>query len=84
MVPPLVQLAGAEPRGPKTVKVMVLASLVPEEPLNVAEMVDGEMGPAVAVTGADTVRVGEALPTAISAIAGPQVEVNGRLVESPL
>ena len=73
-VPPVVQVVGAVVCGPKTVKVIVLASLVPEELAKVEVMLAAAMVvPAVPVAGAVTLRVGEALPTTVLVIPAPQV-----------
>ena len=63
VVPPLVQVVGAELEGPKTEKVMVEVSLVPEEAPKVAASEEALMAvPAVPVDGeVVTLKVGEAL-----------------------
>ena len=62
--PPLVQVVGAVVSGPKTLKVMMLASLVPEEPARFAVMLAAAIAvPAVSLAGAVTPSVGEAIFT---------------------
>ena len=67
VVPPEVQEVGAEDEGPKTVKVMVLVSLAPEEEPKVAASEEALIAvPAVPLDGeVVTLRVGEATPTTI-------------------
>jgi hypothetical protein len=72
--PPLVQVVGAVVSGPKTVKVMVLTSLVPEEPVRFAVMLAAAIDvPAVPVAGAVTLSVGEAMATAVLVMVDPHV-----------
>ena len=83
LVPPEVQVVGAEARGPKTVKVMVPVGLDPPERSD--EILPAEMAvPAVPVAGPDAVRVVVALATTVSDIPEPQGEVDGLLFPSPL
>ncbi|MFZ0251914.1 MAG: hypothetical protein WAL61_18370 [Acidimicrobiales bacterium] len=83
-VPPDVQLVGAEDCGPKTVKVMVFVSLLPEEPLKVAVM---ELAEIAVLTnpeaGTAMLRVGDTLPTTVSDIPDPHVDAAVPLPESP-
>ena len=68
VVPPVVQVVGAELEGPKTVKVIVLVSLAPEEEPKVAASEEALMAvPAVPVDGeVVTLRVGPATATVVS------------------
>jgi hypothetical protein len=82
--PPLVHVVGAEVCGPKTVKVIVPAALAPDDDPNVATIDAAATGPAVAVAGALTDRVGLAVATTVSDMPEPHVEVAVPLFESPL
>jgi hypothetical protein len=83
VVPPEVQVVGAEACGPKTVKVMVPPGLVP--PDKVAETAAlARAVPAVPPAGPVALNVGEALATTVSDMPDPQVDVAGLLFPSPL
>ena len=85
VVPPVVQVVGAVLWGPKTVNVMVpvtAGAVVP--PASTELMLPTVMAvPAVPVPGPLAVTVGEALPTTVSDIVEPQVEVAVLLFVSP-
>ena len=84
VVPPEAQFVGADDWGPKTVKVMVLVSLVPEEPLRVAvSELAGIAAATLAETGAATLSVGDAAPTTVSDIPEPQGDAAALLLPSP-
>jgi hypothetical protein len=83
VVPPVVQVVGADAKGPKTVKVTVPVGLEPPE--RVAEIVPAVMAvPTVPVEGPDAPREVVSLPTAVSDIPLPQVDTEVLLLESPL
>ena len=66
VVPPVVQEVGAVVSGPKTLKVMTLASFEPELAASVAVMLAAVIAvPAVSVAGAETLSVGEARETVV-------------------
>ena len=69
--------------GPKTLKVMVPVALVPDEPARVEVRLVVMVAPAASVAGPTVVNVGEALPTTVSDIVAPQVEVAATLLASP-
>ena len=82
VVPPVVQLVGAEDWGPKTVTVIVPVG--PEPPARTLEMeLFGMLEPTVPVAGPFAVTVGLAFPTTVSDIAEPQVLVAVLLLPSP-
>ena len=84
VVPPLVQVVGAVAWGPKTVKVTVPVAFVPDEAASAELMLAVVMAvPIVPVAGPVAVRVGTALPTTVSDIVAPQVEVAVLLLASP-
>jgi hypothetical protein len=68
------QVVGAEEDGPKTLKVMGLASLS-AEPLSAAVMeLAGMTAPTKPEDGAMTLKVGDAGPTTVSDIPDPQAD----------
>ena len=80
----MVQVVGAVVWGPKTLKVTVPVALVPDEAASAELMLAAVMAvPAVPVAGPVVVRVGDALPTTVSDIVPPQVEVAVLLLASP-
>ena len=85
VVPPVVQLVGADDCGPKTLMVIVPVELAPDEPARVELMELRLIGvPVVPVEGALAVTVGPALATTVLVIAEPQVLASALLFESPL
>ena len=85
VVPPVVQLVGAEDWGPKTVTVTVPEALEPDE-LPKVELIEPVLiaVPAVPVPGPLAVRLGLDFATVVSFIPEPQVETAELLLESPL
>ena len=84
VVPPVVQVVGAVPWGPNTVTVMVPVAFVPDEAASVELMALAAIAvPALPVPGPVAVSVGDALPTTVSDINEPQVEVAVLLLASP-
>lgn len=81
-VPPLVQVVGASPCGPKTVNVIVPpAPTVPPESPELMELATMAL-PAVPLAGALTV-VTVVFLTTVEAIPDPQVLLEALLLESP-
>ncbi len=81
VVPPE-QLAGADPRGPKTVIVIVPVGLYPEASTELIKFAVIFV-PRVPVDGAVAVSVGEAWETTVFDIPEPQVLPAVKLLESP-
>jgi hypothetical protein len=84
VVPPLVQVDGADASGPNTVNVIVPFALVaPELPASRPVIAAFEIAvPTLPVAGAVTDSVGDAFPMTVSAIPGPQVLVAALLLSS--
>jgi hypothetical protein len=82
VVPPVVQLVGAEDSGPKTVKVIVPVGLDPAARTLEIEVLAMAV-PIEPVAGPVAVIVGLALPTTVSDIAEPQVLAAMLLLPSP-
>jgi len=84
VVPPDVQVLGAEDCGPKTMKVIVPEALEPDEPANTELIELAAMAvPAVPAPGALADKVGLALATTVSDIPEPHVEAALVLFVSP-
>ena len=80
----MVQVVGAVAWGPKTVKVTGARGVGARRPASTELMLVVAMAvPAVPVAGPVVVRVGAALPTTVSDIVAPQVEVAVLLLASP-
>jgi len=84
VVPPEVQVVGAEAWGPKTVKVMVPVALEPEVAAKALEIEPAAMVlPAEPLAGPVAVRVVLAMATTVSDMPEPQVDTAELLLESP-
>ncbi len=84
VVPPEVQVVGAEAWGPKTVKVMVPVASEPEVAAKAPEIEPVAMVlPAVPVEGSLVLSVDDALATIISGMPEPQVLASELLFASP-
>ncbi len=84
VVPPEVQVVGAEAWGPKTVKVMVPVASEPDVAAKAPEIEPvATVVPAVPVEGSLVLSVDDALATIISGMPEPQVLASELLFASP-